>query len=336
MTSAEPEFVWRPLAITALALAIYLLGSFIPLPGLDASAFAAMANGSNLSSMIGRLSIFSLGIVPWFSALLVAEFFVFLFSDIRDTSLARDGHADPFNIIVVMLALVFAIFQGSGIARALEAFPNMVMEPGITFEMTTVASLTAGTALIISLGRIVETLGIGRGFWVLYAAALLQQLPRLAAQLLESSRIGAIGPESIVVLGVAIIAVIAATLALLISRTRAGFGKFEPLVWPLILAGSAASWIALPVYDLDMNYWEPIIKVITAVLIPVFAIIYARREGSHQFVWPVIGLLLALQLAEVILPGPLYAFGSMLFGSHMIVLAAIMYKIYAEYSGEAW
>lgn len=69
----------RPVAVTIAALALYRLGQYIPLPGINHEALDTALGTSAMSNALNRVSILGLGIVPWFSALALVEFAILLF-----------------------------------------------------------------------------------------------------------------------------------------------------------------------------------------------------------------------------------------------------------------
>ena len=84
--------------------------------------------------------------------------------------------------------LFLAVFQSFGIAVALENAQGLVLDPGMTFRLTTVVSLTAGTLFLMWLGEQITERGLGNGISILIFAGIAAGLPHAIAGLLELVR----------------------------------------------------------------------------------------------------------------------------------------------------
>lgn len=308
-TEPSKTSVWQPVMVTIIALVVYRLGTFIPIPGLNLEFIASATHGMNAPGALERLSILALGAVPWLSALTLTEFAILCLPDLRETWLARDGHADPFSRWVISVSLVFAAFQSFGVSHALQEIDGLVIEPGGGFVLTAMASLMAGVALTIALARVIDAAGIGHGLWVLLASALLGTLPAFFAQGTELLRTGAVSTPVVFVCLAALAAVMAAIVALLMARAKSGLVTFQPLVWPIILSSVIAGWLVaiLMIATLkasDMGTSEPMgglghfNNAVVIGLTVLFAAVYLRREGSTGLMGPAIALLILMLLLD--------------------------------------
>ncbi len=164
----------RLAALGAMAL-VYALATQAPLPGLDPD-FLANAWQPLWST---RLSLASLGVTPFVSAILLFEI-----ARLAAPPLARWA-ASPTNAgrsetIVWLLALVVAALQGFGVARGLEAAPGPIVEPGAAFRLVCVATTLGATAIFGALARFVRRAGAGDGFLILFAVPILAAMVHLA------------------------------------------------------------------------------------------------------------------------------------------------------------
>jgi len=87
--------------------------------------------------------------------------------------------------------LGLCLFQSLGIAVALESTPGLVIEPGFTFRMTAVVSLTAGSMFLMWLGEQMTERGLGNGISLLIFGGIVAGLPNAMGGLLELVRTGA-------------------------------------------------------------------------------------------------------------------------------------------------
>ena len=301
---------FAPIAVTLAALVAYRIGAFLPLPGINLQAVAA---DSNFTSILGRLSILALGVLPWFSALTFVELLNVALPQSWTARFRSHEHAQPFSRVVVILALVIAALQGFGIAEAMTAQGKMVLEPGAAFLTSSVVSFVGGTAFLMALGILIERQGIGHGFWMLLAASILASLPNHANLMLIMLRHGMSSPAAIVVAVVSALAIVALIVGILETRRRANLPGVEKFFWPLVLA-SLVSAIIVDIFVLTMPEGsedqvnalakmltnEPAGFVIGGLIASGLAAIYASREKDWQFFLPAVAVIAAVQLQSII------------------------------------
>jgi preprotein translocase subunit SecY len=183
------------------ALIVFRIGSFIPVPGIDpeqlAELFRSQRGGIldmfNMFSggALSRFTIFALGIMPYISASIIMQ----LMSVVSPTleALKKEGEAGRRKITQYTRygTVALAVFQGMGIAIALEAQRGLVIEPGIAFRLITTLTLTTGTMFLMWLGEQITERGIGNGISLIIFAGIAAGLPQAVAGTLELVRTGA-------------------------------------------------------------------------------------------------------------------------------------------------
>ena len=190
-----PELKRRILMTLAL-LAVYRVGCFIPIPGVDAdalSAFFARAKGTMLGlfdmfsgGALERMSVFALGIMPYISASIILQLLTVVVPALE--KLKKEGEAGRKKITQYTRygTVVLSVIQGFAIAAGLEAMSvsgsaPVVLSPGWGFRILTVISLTAGTAFIMWLGEQITERGIGNGISLIIFAGIVTRLPSAVA-----------------------------------------------------------------------------------------------------------------------------------------------------------
>jgi preprotein translocase subunit SecY len=83
------------------------------------------------------------------------------------------------------------MFQGMGIAIALESQAGLVIEPGLMFRMTAMVTLVTGTMFLMWLGEQITERGIGNGISLIIFAGIAAGFPHAIAGTLELARTGA-------------------------------------------------------------------------------------------------------------------------------------------------
>jgi len=179
----------RRIAITIGALLIFRLGSQIPLAGIS-------TQGGLLSSgAVGRVSVFSLTLIPYLSAAIFVQLLSMVWG--RLGVLERSGEAGRRRIAryTLILTLVLAALQAFGIASALQNISGLVTEPGGWFLLSACVSMVGGVFFLIWLSEQITRHGIGNGIALVLSVSILISLPAEVATALELLRQGAVSPN---------------------------------------------------------------------------------------------------------------------------------------------
>ena len=179
------------------ALMVFRLGSFIPVPGVNPDAMAALIGQSggildmfNMFSggSLGRLSVFALGVVPYISASIVVQMMGSVIPSLQ--ALRKEGQSGQRTLTMYTRfgTVGLSAFQAFGIAAALmkqtSAVGPVVYTPGFGFILSTVVGLTAGSMFLMWLGEQMTERGIGNGISLLIFAGIVAGLPNAVAHTL--------------------------------------------------------------------------------------------------------------------------------------------------------
>jgi preprotein translocase subunit SecY len=207
----------RRLLFVLGALVVYRIGAHIPVPGIDPVALESLFRSQqggilgmfNMFSggALSRFTVFALGIMPYISASIIMQLMTVVSPQLEQ--LKKEGEAGRKKITqYTRYGTVFlALFQGLGIAIALEAQPGLVLEPGLMFRLTTVVTLVTGTMFLMWLGEQITERGIGNGISLIIFAGIAAGLPHAIAGTLELTRTGAFSIPLVLMLFVGAIAV---------------------------------------------------------------------------------------------------------------------------------
>ena len=183
----------KKLAWTILILCMYRVGVHVPVPGIDAGAlshFFASMQGSVFALLdmfsgggLSNVSVFALGIMPYISASIILQLLQVVSPEIKRMA-KEEGQAGRRKITQYTRYLTVAItlIQGLGIATMLEGMTSpegapVVMNPGWEFRLVTIATLTAGTILIMWLGEQITAKGIGNGISFIIFSGIVVGIP---------------------------------------------------------------------------------------------------------------------------------------------------------------
>lgn len=187
-----------------IALFIFRVCSFIPVPGINPNALAAMfdqQSGTILDMFnmfsggaLQRLSVIALGIMPYISASIIMQLLTVI--EPRLKQLKKEGEAGKRKITQYTRygTVVLATFQAFGVATLLQGQQagglNVVMTPGTGFMITTVTTLVTGTLFLMWLGEQITERGIGNGISMIIFAGIVAGLPSAVAGTVELARTG--------------------------------------------------------------------------------------------------------------------------------------------------
>jgi len=229
-----PQFMTR-LAVTLGALAIYRLGTHLPLAGVDPAALANLYRSSSSPLAVERISIFALGVVPIISALLVVEVARLASGRFNDW-VGATPNARRVDHYVLIGSLLLAAWQGHGIAIGLEQAKNVVNEPGPQFQVNVMATFVAGTALLVWLAALISRHGVGSGVWILLVAPYLAGLPGLVLSVYMAVHSGVMSQADLVIVLAYVLVALTTVTALARTLTRSGMPLDRTLIWPLYIA----------------------------------------------------------------------------------------------------
>jgi preprotein translocase subunit SecY len=194
--------LWKRLGFLLGALVVYRIGAHIPVPGIDPSKLAELFQSQqggilgvfNLFSggALSRFTIFALGIMPYISASIIMQLMGIAVPAIE--ALKKEGEAGRRKMTQYTRygTLALALFQGLGIAVALESQAGLVLDPGMAFRLTTVMTLVTGTMFLMWLGEQITERGLGNGISIIIFAGIAAGLPNAVGGLFELVRTGAL------------------------------------------------------------------------------------------------------------------------------------------------
>ncbi|MHB1586751.1 MAG: preprotein translocase subunit SecY [Acidiferrobacteraceae bacterium] len=205
------------------ALVVFRIGIYIPTPGINPVALAALFNQTHGSIVdlfnmfsggaLQRLSVFALGVMPYISSSIIMQLMATVMPSLEE--LRKEGEAGRRKLTQYTRygTVVLAMFQALGIAIALQhqranGLP-VVVTPGINFDILTVITLVSGTMFLMWLGEQITERGIGNGISLLIFTGIVAGLPRAIGSTLELARTGSFQPLFVLILFVIAIGVTA-------------------------------------------------------------------------------------------------------------------------------
>ncbi len=208
----------RRLQFVLLAIIVFRIGSYIPVPGLDPARLQAMFNAQQ-NNIIGlfnmfsggalmRFSVFALGIMPYISASIIVQLLTVISPQLSELRKEGESGQRKINKYTRYGTLVLASFQAVGVAKMLAAH-GIALNPGIPFYFTTALTLVTGTLFLMWLGEQVTERGIGNGISIIIFSGIVAGLPEAVGRTLEQVREGQLQVVGLLLLVLLVAGVIA-------------------------------------------------------------------------------------------------------------------------------
>lgn len=319
---SKAEELKKRIWFTLGALIIYRLGTYIPLPGIDPTAYAT-AFGQQSQGVLGlfdmfaggavsRLAIFALGIMPYISSSIIMQLMTSVVPALEQLKKEGEQGRRAINQYTRYGTVILGSLQAYGIAVGLESGAGIVTDPGFFFRISTVITLLGGTMFLMWLGEQITARGIGNGISLIIFSGIVAALPSALAGTLELGRQGALSTG--IILAVFALAIALIMFIVFVERAqrrlliqypkrqvgnRMAQGESSHLPLKLNTAGVippifASSLLLLPVTaagfaaSTDLPGW---LSTITALLghgQPLYMIFYALMIGFFAFFYTAI------------------------------------------------
>ncbi len=214
MGSGKLSELKQRLLFVLMAMVVFRIGTFIPVPGIDPGALATLfeqQKGTILDMFnmfsggaLGRLSLFALGVMPYISASIIMQLLTAVVPKLEQMKKEGESGRRKITQYTRYGTLGLATFQSIGIAIALQGQTvggmALVPMPGAAFVFTAVISLVTGTMFLMWLGEQVTERGIGNGISLIIFAGIVAGLPSAIGGTLELARIGEISAFLVLIL----------------------------------------------------------------------------------------------------------------------------------------
>ncbi len=179
-----PELRKRVL-FTAMILAIYRFGSWLPAPGIDSQEIQNYFNGRNgtilgllnlfSGSALSRFSVFALGIMPYVTASIILQLLTVVIPRLEQLQKEGESGYAKINQYTRYLTVCLAAAQSTGYAFLFKRQGALQANTGRMVLI--IVTLTAGTTLLMWMGELITKRGVGNGISILIFASILSSAP---------------------------------------------------------------------------------------------------------------------------------------------------------------
>lgn len=212
---------------TLLMLVVFRIGTFIPVPNVDAAVLQATDQFSLIGFLntfgggaLANFSILAMGIMPYITASIIVQL---LQMDVvpKFTEWAKQGEvgrrklAQFTRYFTIVLAFIQAIAMSYGFNRMYEG--SLIKADGISTYIVIAIVLTGGTAFLLWLSEQITAKGVGNGISIIIFAGIVAAIPSAANQIYAQQIDGA-GDDlfiRIAIMALLVLAVIAVTVGVI-------------------------------------------------------------------------------------------------------------------------
>jgi len=209
----------KRLLFTVIALIVYRLGTYIPLPGIDPQGLKSILDQTQ-GGLLGmfnafgggavqRMAIFALNIMPYISASIILQVLTIASPTLEALKKEGESGRKKINQYTRYGTVALAAVQAYAIAMSLSSQSNIVHSPGLFFTISTVVTLTGGTIFLMWLGEQITARGVGNGVSLIIFAGIVANLPRALATLFSLGQKGTMPAWVVIAVLIGSVAVVA-------------------------------------------------------------------------------------------------------------------------------
>ncbi|MBF0715426.1 preprotein translocase subunit SecY [Gemelliphila palaticanis] len=179
---------------TFFIIALFRIGSFLPVPGVDADVLKAEDSGifnifnTFAGGALQQFSIFAMGIMPYITASIVIQLMQMdVIPTLTEWSKQGEVGQKKTQKLTRVLAIVLAFVQSLVMSYGFNnAYSGLIKDTSILGFIAVAIVLTAGTALLLWMGDLVSQYGVGNGVSIIILGGIIARLPEGFIQVYES------------------------------------------------------------------------------------------------------------------------------------------------------
>jgi preprotein translocase subunit SecY len=215
----------RRILFTLFILAVYRIGVFITIPGVNRVEMSHVVTRGGSDSFLGmfnmfsggaleQFSIFTLGIMPYVTASIVMQLLTVVVPKLDQLNKEGEQGRRKINQLTrygtIVVAMVQSWFAASYVESLSSSGADVVANPGIGFHLLTVLTMTTGTTVIMWFGELITEQGIGNGSSMIIFAGIIAAMPDALTAFLAGGGTGDVGGLTVLFMLLLVICTIAA------------------------------------------------------------------------------------------------------------------------------
>ncbi len=208
----------RKIIFTAALLAVYRIGSYVPVPGVDASALAQQlgVDGGNIfgfldlftGGALGRFTVFAMGVNPYITASIIIQLLTVVVPALEQLQKEGPEGRKKIQQYVRYGTVLLGLVQAFGITMMARNW-GVITNPNVFNLLLILVTLTAGTSFLMWLGEKISENGIGNGISLLIFVGIVARMPMGTINAFRAVGEGGLNIFSLIAFGLLGVAVIA-------------------------------------------------------------------------------------------------------------------------------
>lgn len=205
----------KKMLYTLLLLVVFRFGSFVPVPGLVASAMKELVEGSS-NSIFGIMNtfsggafenatIFAMSITPYINSSIIIQLLTVAIPALERMSKEGEEGRKKIQSIVRWVTVILAFVQAAGLYVGLQ---SAVETRGLVSFITITVTFTAGTAFLMWLGEEITEKGVGNGISMIIFSGIVARIPSMSNQIWANFKDNILVVAAVLIFAIAIIALI--------------------------------------------------------------------------------------------------------------------------------
>src|SRR6266496_3943115 len=211
------------IVFTFICLVIYRVGALITAPGVDVVALTDFFANKGKGGLLGlydlfvggglsHATVFALGIMPYISASIFMQIAGVVIPTVEKMQKDEEGRKRVTQW-TRYITVVLAAIQGWGFALFTSSLESAVINPGFGFKLQMVLVLTSGAIFVMWLGEQITERGLGNGASLIIFFSIVERFWPGIFGTFGFIKTQAVGPFSLVVLGIVMVGVVPGTIA---------------------------------------------------------------------------------------------------------------------------
>jgi preprotein translocase subunit SecY len=220
--------------ITLGFILIYRVLAYVPVPGVDLTVVKEFfdTNSNNALGLVNmfsgnaveRLSIISLGIMPYITASIIMELLAATFPTLGKMKKERDG-MQKYMQIIRYATIGITFIQAIGVSMGLNSLTGTTGQSAIMIDMNTFVavatiSMVAGTMMLMWIGEQITQRGIGNGISLIIFAGIVSAIPSAIGGTVDLVNNGQMSFLTVIAILVVILATVGAIIYVELGERR--------------------------------------------------------------------------------------------------------------------
>lgn len=192
--SVKTPDVRRKLLFTAGIFIVFRIFAHIPVAGVDLSALKALFSQNQFLGLLdifsggtlANFSVMALGLNPYINASIILQLLTMVFPKLEALSKEGESGRQKINQYTRLLTVPLAILQSIGMYALLRS-QGIISTLDAISTFSFIATMTAGTMLLVWLGELISEKGIGNGISLLIFAGIVGRIPVVFGQTISTA-----------------------------------------------------------------------------------------------------------------------------------------------------